>query len=389
MKAGAIALLMLVLDIGKDDIMYTCLPLYHSAGGGLGLFRVLSSGCTMVLRNKFSASHFWADCRKHRVTVIQYIGEIFRYILAQPPSELDSVHTVRGAVGNGLRKDIFEEVQRRYKIPRILEFYGATEGVSALMNISNVPGAIGRISPFLSLLDPDHKVLVKYDLATAIPLRDNNGRVMQIKPGEAGLFLSKVPDIVLSTDRPFSVYKSSQDATEKKLVRGAFKEGDMYFNYGDVLYLDSDYFVYFHDRIGDTFRWKGENVSTTDVANTLTRLDFIMDANVYGVTVPGHDGRAGMAALSLNDRETLTPEQRKEIFDLCHADLPVYARPLFLRVLHEDLLTGTFKQRKVELRDEGYDLAKVKDELYILDPKAATFSPLTSDGLGTFLHSKL
>ncbi|KAK7484499.1 hypothetical protein BaRGS_00024255 [Batillaria attramentaria] len=381
-KANSFGSSRFVADVTGDDVIYTVLPLYHGAGASIGLFSILDTGATMVLRKKFSASHFWEDCRKFNVTVIQYIGEIFRYILAQPPSELDSKHKVRAAIGNGLRKDIFEAVLKRFKIPRIFEFFGATEGVGILVNVANVPGAVGRVSPFLNLVDPKPKVLVKFDYATALPIRDKNGRC------EVGLILMKLPDY-MAKKKKIEVYRSSAESNRKKLVYDAFKEGDIYFNYGDVLFLDKDYFVYFHDRIGDTFRWKGENVSTTEVANVITSLDFIHDANVYGVKIPGHDGRAGMVAITVNEGQPLTPAHLKELYKLCEDNLPKYAQPLFVRLLPEAILTATFKQSKVELMEEGYDLTKVKDRLYYLDTVARTFSPLTPEVLPTFLKSRL
>ncbi|KAL8606639.1 hypothetical protein ACOMHN_025738 [Nucella lapillus] len=388
LKANGIAGVMRVIDLSSEDVLYTVLPLYHSAGGGMGFYALLYKGCTMVIRRKFSAFHFWSDCRKHNVTVVQYIGEIFRYILSQPKHELDATHKVRVAFGNGLRKNIFEEVLKRFKIPLICELYGATEGVTILYNFANRPGAIGRVSPFLNLIDPEQKYLVKFDYATAMPLRGRNGRCIKVEPGEIGLYICEVPK-ALAPGGDLVVYKASREANEKKLIRNAFRDGDLYFNYGDVLYLDHDYFVYFHDRIGDTFRWKGENVSTTEVANVLSMPDFIYDANVYGVKVPGHDGRAGMAALTLNTGETITPERLQRMYNVCRDDLPSYARPLFLRILPEAVLTGTFKQRKVELMDEGYDTDRVKADLYYLDSKAGTYSPLTPHALLAFLQSKL
>ncbi|KAL8606640.1 hypothetical protein ACOMHN_025739 [Nucella lapillus] len=378
----------LMVDSVPEDVIYTVIPLYHVAGLGIGLMGILGKGSTIVLKKKFSASCFWSDCRRYRVTIVQYIGEMFRYLLAQPKHELDSVHTVRAAIGNGLRKDIFQEVQRRFQIRQICELFGATEGVSALFNIANKPGAIGRMSPFMEKLDPNPKVLVKFDYTSALPLRDENGRCIRVKPGQPGLFLSQVPDTRL-VEGTLTVYKASREANDKKLVHNVLKEGDLFFNYGDIFYLDNDYFVYFHDRIGDTYRWKGENVSTTEVANILSTPDFITDANVYGVTVPGHDGRAGMVALTLNEGERMTPECLKQVYKVCQDDLPSYARPLFLRILPESAVTSTFKQRKVELMAEGYDTDRVKADLYYLDSKASTYSPLTPHALLAFLQSKL
>ncbi|XP_076444339.1 long-chain fatty acid transport protein 2-like isoform X2 [Babylonia areolata] len=347
-----------------------------------------TTGCSMVLKRKFSASHFWSDCRRHNVTVLLYVGEIFRHILAQPKHALDTVHQVRSAYGNGLRKDIFEEVLRRFRIPVMCEIFGSTEGNAQNHNVANKPGAVGRLSPFLTLTEPNPNVLVKFDYSSAMPVRDQHGRCIKVKPGEAGLYLNRVPDHMLSNGT-LAVYRASREANESKLVRNAFTAGDVYFSYGDILYLDEEYFIYFYDRIGDTFRWKGENVSTTEVANTMCSPDFIRDICVYGVQIPGHSGRAGMAALTLNEGEKMTPERLKHVYKVCQDELPSYARPLFLRVLLEVQLSATFKQHKVEFIQQGYDLTKVKDDLYYLDSKVKTYSPLTAEALVSFLQSKL
>ncbi|XP_005113163.1 long-chain fatty acid transport protein 6 [Aplysia californica] len=387
-KAQGIGTALRLVNLNGSDKLYTVLPLYHSAGGGIGFFGAVIPGATMVLKKKFSASQFWSDVRKHEVTVIQYIGELFRYLIAQPPNKLDAVHKVRAAFGNGLRKDIWLEVNKRFQIPEIAEFFGATEGTTLLLNLANKPGAIGRLSPFLSMLDPDPKALVKFDYGTALPIRDKNGRCIKVGIGEPGLFISKVPDILVQNGR-FDVYRSSKEANDKKLVRGAFKDGDIYFNYGDVFVLDKEYFLYFQDRIGDTFRWKGENVSTTEVANVVTGASFLEDANVYGVSVPGHDGRAGMAALTLKNGCSLGRQELKELYDHVCGQLPTYARPLFLRHLGEAIITGTFKQKKGDLVGEGYDHNKVSDPLFFLDAQKETYSPLSPSDLGKFLQSRL
>ncbi|XP_025076675.1 very long-chain acyl-CoA synthetase-like [Pomacea canaliculata] len=388
-KGCLAAIALQTVNLSAEDVVYTCLPLYHSSGSGIGLWGVIERGATMILVKKFSAKHFWPDCRKHGATIIQYIGEILRYVLAHPPNELDGVHNVRAAIGNGLRKDIFMAVQERFKIPFICEIFGATEGVTITVNIANKPGAIGRLSPLLSKIDPVPKALVKFDYATAQPIRDKNGHCIKVKIGEPGLFLSKIPDEMRQAKETYKVYKTSQEASEKKLVRNAFADGDLYFNFGDVFYLDKDYFLYFHDRIGDTFRWKGENVSTTEVANILSLLPFISDANVYGVQVPGHDGRAGMAAITLKEGDKITEAQLKQLYRLCEDDLASYARPLFLRILSQSVLTSTFKQLKIDLVQEGYDLTKVTDPLYYRNSSAQTYSTLTAQVLPTFLQSRL
>ncbi|BFZ01882.1 hypothetical protein BsWGS_04921 [Bradybaena similaris] len=387
-KAIGLGCCMASVDLSNSDTIYLVLPLYHSSGGGIGFFGALVTGARIILRKKFSASHFWSDCRQHDATVIQYIGELFRYLISQAPNKLDAVHKVRVAFGNGLRRDIWLEVVQRFKIPLIAEFFGSTEGVTMTLNLANRPGAIGRMSPLMSRLEADLKVLVKFDYATAQPVRDMNGRCIKVALGEPGLFLVKVPDYMISNGT-FTMYRSSSEAIEQKLVRDAFSPGDLFFNYGDVFYCDKDYFLYFQDRIGDTFRWKGENVSTTELANIISVLKFVHDANVYGVTIPGSEGRAGMVAVTLNEGCQLGPQELKELYEHVCGQLPVYARPLFVRLLDAAVVTATFKQQKVQLMNEGYDLNKVKDPVYFLDIEKATYSRLTDKDLTKFLSSKL
>ncbi|XP_076444340.1 long-chain fatty acid transport protein 6-like isoform X3 [Babylonia areolata] len=252
-KAMQFAGCLTAVDLSPDDVIYAVLPLYHAMAGAIGLYGVMYKGCSMVLKRKFSASHFWSDCRRHNVTVLLYVGEIFRHILAQPKHALDTVHQVRSAYGNGLRKDIFEEVLRRFRIPVMCEIFGSTEGNAQNHNVANKPGAVGRLSPFLTLTEPNPNVLVKFDYSSAMPVRDQHGRCIKVKPGEAGLYLNRVPDHMLSNGT-LAVYRASREANESKLVRNAFTAGDVYFSYGDILYLDEEYFIYFYDRIGDTFR---------------------------------------------------------------------------------------------------------------------------------------
>ncbi|ESP00513.1 hypothetical protein LOTGIDRAFT_206138 [Lottia gigantea] len=383
-KVYAFCNVLYAFSITPEDILYNTLPLFHSAGM-YNLCSGLNVGCTIVLKKKFSAHEFWEDVVRYNVTIFQYIGELCRYLLSQPPSPLDSKHKVRAIIGNGLRKDIWTKFQTRFKIPLILEFFAATEGNTLLFQLSNKPGSCGRLSPFIQKLEPFPRRLVKYDYDTAEPLRDKNGRCIPIKPGEVGILLSGVNP--LTKDLP--MYKASRAENDKKIVRNAFVDGDEYFNYGDLLYLDKDYFLYFNDRIGDTFRWKGENVSTTEVANILTDIDFIHDANVYGVTVPGQDGRAGMAAITLYNDSELTTKQLKVIYEHCEKELPHYAVPIFLRVLKEDILTVTYKQKKRDIVKEGFDPLSVSDALYFRDSKRATYIPLTTDLYPVILKSKL
>lgn len=370
-------------SITPEDIVYTVTPLYHSAAV-LAFFTTLACGSTMLLRTKFSAHHFFDDCRRHNVTIIQYIGELCRYLLALPENPKDREHKIRIAVGNGLRTDIWEKFQQRFNIKRICEFFGASEGTAATYNIDGRVGAIGRLSPLLKKLSPIHMEIVKYDPVTEAPYRDKNNRCVKVGFGETGVFIAGIPPGYVK-----GFYKGPQEMNEKKMVRNAFVDGDAYFNYGDLMFMDKDYFVYFQDRVGDTFRWKGENVSTNEVGNVLSSLNFIHDANVYGVAVPGHDGRAGMAALHLNEKEQLTADRLKKIYDHCAENLPSYARPLFLRLEGSTRVTVTFKQHKVDLVKEGFDPSKISDPLFFLSQEAKTYLPLDSKSFGTLLKSKL
>ncbi|XP_071147653.1 long-chain fatty acid transport protein 2-like [Mytilus edulis] len=377
--------LFLLMGVTPDDVIYDVLPFYH----GVGLSGMLSAaieGCSMLTRKKFSAHNFWADCRKHKVTIVQYIGELCRYILAVPEHPKDGIHNVRSFIGNGLRQDIWTQLQKRFKIPNIVEFFGASEGTGAVVNVCNRPGAVGRISPLMNRLDPAPKFLVKYDVVTAKPLRDKSGLCMQVQIGEPGLFLC---GITAMSSIEKGLYKGNMEMTEKKIIRNVFKEGDAYFNFGDSMILDKDYFLYFHDRVGDTFRWKGENVSTTEVANIITTLPFIIDANVYGITVPGHDGRAGMASIILKDNEEISVEKLNAIYNHLEQKLPKYARPIVLRFERKMRTTGTFKNQKGDLMKEGFDPNIVSDQMYYLSTEAKSYMPLDKESYHHMLQSKL
>lgn len=368
----------------ENDVVYIVTPLYHSAATVLGLFNTIDVGATILIGRKFSARHYFDEVRKHNVTVIQYIGEMCRYLLRVPPSELDRVHKVRCAIGNGLRPDIWEEFKMRFNIPLIAEFFGATEGTSSTWNILNKPGCVGRLSPITKRFIPGVKnYLVRHDPLTFEPLRDENGRCIISKPGEEGLLIAGIPEYITS------FYKGTKEMNEKKLVRNAFKDGDVFFSYGDLFFLDKHYYLYFRDRVGDTFRWKSENVSTREVADALGTLSFISDANVYGVQIPGEDGRAGMAAITLKHGEVISSKLCNDIYRQVEHELPSYARPIFIRILQEQIVTQTLKHRKVELVEEGFNPNIVSDPLYVIDNLAKTYVPLTLDNYHRVLHSKL
>ncbi|KAL4227803.1 hypothetical protein ACF0H5_013240 [Mactra antiquata] len=380
-KAIGICKFMMLVQISPDDIVYTSTPLYHSAAGGLGLMCVIDQGATMVLARKFSANRYFEDVRKHKCTVIQYIGELCRYVLSVPESPLDSKHNVRCAVGNGLRPDIWMEFKTRFNIPHIYEFFGATEGTIAAVNLSNRVGACGRFSPILNRLDPTKRLLVKVDVDTGEPYRNKMGHCVPVDFNEPGLLLGGIPE----NYKNLQFYKGGKEVNEKKLLRDVLQKGDCYFNFGDLLMIDKDYFLYFKDRVGDTFRWKGENVATYEVSNVLSKLDIIHDANVYGVQIPGSEGRAGMAAVHLENNQEITPKVLQDIYRHCEDSLPSYARPVFLRFPKEQAITVTYKQQKTHLRKEGFDPTKIEDPLYYYDKAGKTYSPLTVDNYGQFL----
>ena len=363
-----------LIDVQPGDRMYDCLPLYHSVGGVVATGATLVGGGAVVLRERFSASGFWKDVVDERCTLFQYIGELCRYLLASPPQAQESRHTLRLACGNGLRADVWREFQQRFHIPQILEYYAATEGNFSLYNCEGRPGAIGRIPPFLAHRLP--VALVKYDLEAQAPARDAAGRCVRCVPHEPGEALGQIVSENGATR--FEGY-TDDAASAKKILRDVFAPGDTWYRTGDLMRQDEQGFFYFVDRVGDTFRWKGENVSTTEVAAVIAACPGVADAAVYGVSVPGTEGRAGMAAVVAAPDFDLGKLRRALV-----ARLPDYARPLFLRIVSALELTGTFKLRKQELALEGYDPARVRDALYLDDAARNAYVPLEAE-----LHARL
>jgi fatty-acyl-CoA synthase len=347
-------------DLNGGDRMYIVLPLYHSAGGAMALGGTLLTGATAVLARRFSASRFWEDCVRYDVTTFQYIGELCRYLLNSPPHPDESRHRIRVCVGNGLRPEVWQPFQDRFALPRIVEFYGATEGNVTFTNLDNKIGSIGRMPALLRRVSGVH--LVRFDVAKEDVVRGPDGFCIECGVDEPGEALGRIND----TTR-FEGYSDAQ-ASEKKILRDVFVRGDSYFRTGDLLRRDADDYFYFVDRIGDTFRWKGENVSTGEVAEVLATCPGVREANVYGVEVAGADGRAGMASLVVDDDFDLETFHRE-----VESELPSYARPLFVRLLPEIEITGTFKHRKVESMKEGFDPSRVADPLYFLDSKEGRY----------------
>ncbi|KAF9929573.1 hypothetical protein FBU30_001468 [Linnemannia zychae] len=349
-------------NFSESDRIYIALPLYHSAGAVLGMCVAWSNGSTVILARKFSATHFWEDCRKNDVTVIQYIGEICRYLLNAPEHPLDKAHKIRLAHGNGMRPDVWNRFRDRFAIPVIGEWYASTEGTGALSNYNTGPagaGAIGHRGVLARLLDKGLKI-AKFDVQTEELIRDKNGYCIECKVGEPGELLTLIDSA--EPTRDFKGYHQNNGATNKKIITNVFTSGDKYFRTGDILRRDADGYFYFGDRVGDTFRWKSENVSTAEVSEVLSQYPDCIEVNVYGVQIPGHDGRAGMAAIVA--KQTMNWDQ---FAAYALKNLPRYSVPIFIRKTPEIEITGTFKQRKVELVNEGIDPTVIKDEMLWLD----------------------
>ncbi|XP_074012098.1 long-chain fatty acid transport protein 2 [Numenius arquata] len=356
-------------SVTSEDIVYTALPLYHSSALLVGVHGCIMKGATIVLRARFSASQFWDDCRIYNVTVIQYIGEVLRYLCSVPQRNNDRDHKVRLAIGNGIRAEVWREFLRRFGNINILEFYASTEGNISFVNYTGKIGAVGRVNCLQKKIL--RYELIKYDVEEDEPVRDENGYCIRVPKGKPGLLICKITQYA-----PFSGYAGAKQQTEKKQLRDVFQKGDLYFNSGDLLVIDDDNFIYFHDRTGDTFRWKGENVSTTEVADVLGLIDCVQEVIVYGVSVPGYEGRTGMACIRLKENCEFNGEST---YRHVNTHLPNYARPRFIRIKSAIELTATFKYRKVQLVEEGFNPAVIKDHLYFLDDKENLYVQMTHD----------
>lgn len=346
----------------RGNVLYNCLPLYHSNALLLATSSVITAGVCMALARKFSRTHFWSDVRKHEATSFIYIGELLRYLLNSPPSSDDRAHSLRSISGNGLRPEIWREFQQRFGIDRIAEFYGATEGNTITLNVLNVFGSVGPRLPGMAL--------VQWNDETQDFARDAHGKVVRVRGDQPGILLGKI--------RRRSEFEGYHDkaATEAKILRDVFRPGDAWFNTGDLLKLDGIGHLYFVDRVGDTFRWKGENVATSEVQAHILKWEAVEEASVYGVSIPGTEGRAGMAAIVMRGGRSFDPGAFR---DHVERGLPAYARPLFVRVRAELEKTSTFKLQKVELQREGFDPARVPDTMYFLNSKSGRYELLTPE----------
>jgi fatty-acyl-CoA synthase len=357
-----------LMDTQPSDRMYNCLPLYHSVGGIVAVGAVLVNGGSVVIREKFSVQRFWDEVADWDCTLFQYIGELCRYLVQAPPHSRERAHRVRMCCGNGLRRDVWTEFQNRFRIPQILEFYAATEGNVSLYNVDGRPGSIGRIPPFLR--HRSNLALVKFDVDTNEPVRSEMGLCIRCKANENGEAIGRIDSGASALESRFEGYYDSED-TEKKIVRDVFESGDAWFRSGDLLRMDDGGYFYFVDRIGDTFRWKGENVSTAEVSQALLAYLGVVDAAVYGVALPGYDGRAGMAALVVNSAFTLTG-----LVGFMDGRLPRYAHPIFVRLCAAIETTATFKHQKKRLIEQGYNLTVAGEPIYFNDPQQREFVPL-------------
>ena len=352
----------------SDDCLYNCLPLYHSTGLMLGLAAVIYSGASVFVRRKFSASLFWKEAQKYQTTTFIYVGELCRYLSFQEPCEDEINNPIRAMVGNGLRPDLWDCFRDRFGVERICEIYGASEGACMFMNGLNKDKTIGMTNATVALL--------KYDVASDELIKNDNGFCIEADHETPGLLAVKI-----SPDSPYNGYTDKKES-EKKILRNVLEEGDAWFNSGDLIKsMDVGFSVgqkhyQFVDRIGDTFRWKSENVSTNEVAEIINQYSQVNMANVYGVQIPNTEGRAGMVAFNCDLNEFNWDTFAEYMSDT----LPSYARPVFVRIIEELETTGTFKLKKNELRDEAYHLDKVdNDKVFIKMPGTNSYVELNSE----------
>jgi len=369
-----------VSHMTAEDRLYNALPLYHSTGGLCGVGAALLNGGSMVIKRRFSASAFWHDVRSLDCTHIVYIGELCRYLVNAPTAanpEDETKHRLKVAFGNGMRPEVWEEFKRRFRVPVIIEFYGSTEGNVSLFNFDGQPGAIGRAPAYLR--NAFNIRLVKFDIETETPERGPNGLCIECKPGEVGEAIG----IIGNDARHFYTGYADKAASEKKILRDVFKKGDAWFRSGDLMKMDRDGYIYFVDRVGDTFRFKGENVSTSEVAECCARAEGVDEAIVYGVPVPHYDGKAGMVSLIVDASFDIAAFARH-----VNAHLPVYARPRFVRLLQTVETTGTFKYRKMDLVLDGFDPTRISDPLFVMKPDTTDYAAMTPECLSDITSGK-
>ena len=368
-------------DVQPSDRMYNCLPMFHSIGGVVAIGATLVGGGSVLLRERFSASQFWRDVVDHECTLFQYIGELCRYLVNSPRSAQETKHRLRLCCGNGLRADVWEQFVDRFKIPQVLEYYAATENNFSLFNCEGKPGAIGRIPSFLT-----HRfnvALVKLDADGREPARNESGLCIRCAPGEPGEAIGQICAGANNQAADFEGYTDAA-ASNKKILRDVFIKGDVWLRSGDMMRKDDKGYFYFVDRLGDTFRWKGENVATNEVCDALLQFPGIIDATVYGVEVPGTEGRAGMATMTTRENFDLRALREHLI-----ARLPSYARPVFLRIRNALELTDTFKHKKQDLVRESFDPEATADAIYVNDQGRQAFVRMQPEAFKQILAGEI
>ena len=349
-----------ILELTPDDTMYVSLPLFHSNSLGPGCASTFGGGAALALSRKFSVSRFWDEIRKYNATAFNYIGEVCRYLMIQPIKPDDSDNPIRAVIGAGLRPEIWKDFKKRFDIAKIAEYYSAPEAVGTFANFLNFDCTVGCCIGSYAIVDFDHE--------EERPVRNEEGFMGRVNIGESGLFLFDISGTAV-----FRGYIYTK-ATESKVFRSVFKGGDKWFNTGDLMKDIGNNHAQFVDRLGDTFRWKGHNISTTEVEKIINTYDQVLFSTVYGVQIPGTDGRAGMAAIVPST--TIEEFNIKKLTDILQKNLPPYGVPLFLRFKSKLSTTATFKLKKVKLKKEGFDFEKIDDQMHVFLPDESGFIPL-------------
>ena len=354
-----------ILNLGKDDVMYVTLPLYHATGVVVCWCGVIAGSATLAVRRKYSTSAFWKDVQKFNASAIGYVGELCRYLIDAPTTELDRAHRVTKMIGNGMRPNIWGKFKERFGVQEVLELYASSEGNVGFSNIFNFDNTVG--------FSPTPYAIVEFDKEKNELVRDKKGHCKKVKTGEVGLLIGKI-----TSRSPFDGY-TDPEKNKSVILKDVFTKGDSYFNTGDLVRDIGFRHAQFVDRLGDTFRWKGENVSTTEVENMVCEYHKIAEAVVYGVEIPNTNGRAGMAAITLVDGEELNEADLSAMVNVFKKCLPSYAIPVFLRVQAKVETTGTFKYQKNKLKEGAFNPAKTSERLLVLLPGATAYCDVNAE----------
>lgn len=354
-----------VLNLGTEDVMYCTLPLYHATGMVVCWCGVIAGAGTFAIRRKFSTSSFWKDVQKFDASAIGYVGELCRYLMDAPSSELEKGHRVKKMIGNGMRPNIWDKFKNRFGIEEVLELYASSEGNVGFSNVFNFDNTVG--------FSPTPYAIVEFDKDKNEPVRDAKGHCKRVKKSTTGLLIGKI-----TRRSPFDGY-TDPEKNKSVIMKDVFCKGDAYFNTGDLVRDIGFRHAQFVDRLGDTFRWKGENVSTTEVENMLTEYDKIVEAVVYGVEIPNTNGRAGMAAITLKPEAELNDTDLKEMLSCFKKCLPAYSVPVFLRIQQQVETTGTFKYQKNKLKEQAFDPSKTDERLLVCLPGSDAYCDVTPE----------